>query len=565
MADRMNDPTNDPTSGGNSDETSDSTHLWESPASVEGLWPDSDVVVPSSVVVADPEPIAIEPNAVESIAIDPTVSDPTVTHAAVPDSGAPAAIPSQASYLSDDDRWRPRSENSRSPQSTWTPMRDASNAVSSLGAFDRAVDSPMDSWSPGRLGAGSGSGSAWEPTAAVDPSPTTNTSTASSASEGPRKQSWAKPALVGGIVGALISGAASTGAFIATRQSSTRVASSSATVPVAVGGSTASATLPQVTFADGTRAGNMVKAAYQVVSPSVVSIDTKGIDTSGFRGLQPAEGSGSGIVISEDGLVLTNAHVVRGATSITVRFSDRSEKPAILVGSSTENDVALVRVQDVTGLQAAQLGSSASLEVGDDVVAVGNALALDGGPTVTTGIISALDRDISDQDVSLEGLIQTDAAINPGNSGGPLVNAAGQVVGMNTAIIQNSNNIGFAIAIDRIKPLIDEIKTGTGQFAPKTFLGVSTQTVNAEVQAAYGLVTGTGAIVVGVQPGSPAENAGLESGDVIVKFDGVAVSSSEQLQKAVRDKKPQDKAVIEWQRGDQKRTATVVLGQTRQS
>ena len=565
MADRMNDPTNDPTSGGNSDETSHSTDVWESLASVEERWPDSDVVVPSSVVVPDPEPITIEPHAVEPIASDPTVSDPTVTHAAVPDSGAPAAIPSQTSHLSDDDRWRPRSENSPGPQSTWTPMRDASDAVSSLGAFDRAVDSPTDSWSPARLDAGSGSGSAWEPTAAVDPSPTTNTSTTSSAGEGSRKQSWAKPALVGGIVGALISGVASTGAFIATRDSSTRVTSSSATVPVAVGGSTSSATLPQVTFADGTRAGNMVKAAYQVVSPSVVSIDTKGIDASGFRGLQPAEGSGSGIVISEDGLVLTNAHVVRGATSITVRFSDRSEKPAILVGSSTENDVALVRVQDVTGLQAAQLGSSASLEVGDDVVAVGNALALDGGPTVTTGIVSALDRDISDQDVSLEGLIQTDAAINPGNSGGPLVNAAGQVVGMNTAIIQNSNNIGFAIAIDRIKPLIDEIKTGTGQFAPKTFLGVSTQTVNAEVQAAYGLASGTGAIVVGVQAGSPAENAGLETGDVIVKFDGVAVSSSEQLQKAVRAKKPQDKTVIEWQRGDQKRTATVVLGQTRQS
>ena len=309
----------------------------------------------------------------------------------------------------------------------------------------------------------------------------------------------------------------------------------------------------------------MVKAAYEAVAPAVVSIETKGIDTSGFRGLQPAEGSGSGIVISDDGLVLTNAHVVRGATSITVRFSDRTEKSAVLVGSSVENDVALVRVQGATGLSAAQLGSSASLQVGDDVVAVGNALALDGGPTVTAGIVSALGRDISDQDVSLEGLIQTDAAINPGNSGGPLVNAAGQVVGMNTAIIQNSNNIGFAIAIDRIKPLIDEIKSGTGQFAPKTFLGVSTQTVDAEVQAAYGLSVSAGAIVVGVQAGSPAENAGLEAGDVIVKFDGASVASSEQLQKTVRAKKPEDQVVIEWKRGDQTRTATIVLGQTRQS
>ncbi len=378
-----------------------------------------------------------------------------------------------------------------------------------------------------------------------------------------RKQSWAKPALVGGLVGALLSGVASTGAFIATRDSAARTTVTSSPTPVGV--STPTSAIPEVSFADGVRDPNAIKAAFQSVAPAVVSIDTKGIDTSGFRGLQPAEGSGSGIVISEDGLVLTNAHVVRGATSITVRFSDRSEKPALLVGSSTDNDVALIRVQGVTGLRAAQLGSSAALEVGDSVVAVGNALALDGGPTVTAGIISALGRDISDQDVSLEGLIQTDAAINPGNSGGPLVNAAGQVVGMNTAIIQNSNNIGFAIAIDRIKPLIDDIKSGTGQFAPKTFLGVSTQTVDADVQTAYGLSVNAGAIVVGVQTGSPAENAGLEAGDVIVKFDGAAVISSEQLQKTVRGKKPQDQVVIEWKRGNQTRTATVVLGQTRQS
>jgi serine protease Do len=213
-------------------------------------------------------------------------------------------------------------------------------------------------------------------------------------------------------------------------------------------------------------------------------------------------------------------------------------------------------------LKAARLGKSSALQIGDQVVAIGNALALEGGPTVTSGIVSALDRDISDQDVSLEGLIQTDAAINPGNSGGPLVNLRGEVVGMNTAIIQNTNNIGFAIAIDRIKPLVEDIKSGKGESTkPKTFLGVTTQTVDTQIRDAYGLATDQGAIVVGVSSGSPAENAGLEPGDVIVKFDGVIVTDNEQLQKAVRAKKANDQVVIEWKRGPQSKTATAVLGQ----
>ena len=495
-------------------------------------------------------------------------SVPLVLQAAVPVS-APAAAPTS---LTEHDRWRPPTSQSSRPGSvlnSWTPMADTTAPWSTAAPAESAgfvsdptpaalwpdTTSAPDPTDPGTTGPGQSSASPLGSAASA--------AVPDKALKAGRKQSWAKPALVGGLVGALLSGVASTGAFIATRDSAARTTVTSSPTPVGV--STPASAIPEVSFADGVRDPNAIKAAFQSVAPAVVSIDTKGIDTSGFRGLQPAEGSGSGIVISEDGLVLTNAHVVRGATSITVRFSDRSEKPALLVGSSTDNDVALIRVQGVTGLRAAQLGSSAALEVGDSVVAVGNALALDGGPTVTAGIISALGRDISDQDVSLEGLIQTDAAINPGNSGGPLVNAAGQVVGMNTAIIQNSNNIGFAIAIDRIKPLIDDIKSGTGQFAPKTFLGVSTQTVDADVQTAYGLSVNAGAIVVGVQTGSPAENAGLEAGDVIVKFDGAAVISSEQLQKTVRGKKPQDQVVIEWKRGSQTRTATVVLGQTRQS
>jgi S1-C subfamily serine protease len=380
-----------------------------------------------------------------------------------------------------------------------------------------------------------------------------------------QKQKWAKPALVGGLVGALLSGAVSAGVVVATRSvtKTTPVAAPTtlivkASTPQTTGEVKSNAVTPSI----GGQ-GNVAKAAFQRVAPSVVAINTKGFDPSGLNGLQPSEGAGSGIVISSDGLVLTNAHVVRNTTSIKVTFSDKTVKDADLIGILPSNDVALVQVKGVSNIAAAELGSSAELQVGDQVVAVGNALALEGSPTVTAGIVSALNRDISDSDISLEGLIQTDAAINPGNSGGPLVNAAGQVIGMNTAILQNTNNIGFAIAIDRIMPLVAEMKSGGGQIKPRTFLGVTTQTVTGESQKLYGLTVSTGAIVVTTQTGSPAENAGLELGDVITKFDGVAITNNAELQKAVRAKKPKDQVEVEWVRGSEKKTATVTLGQSR--
>jgi S1-C subfamily serine protease len=392
--------------------------------------------------------------------------------------------------------------------------------------------------------------------------------------EGPRpvvttpvKQSWAKPALVGGLIGALLSGAVSTAAVLATRQERTEVAAPITTVqspastrPAA--SSSGEAVAPADTSPSIGASANTIKAAYEAVAPAVVSISTIGFESGAFS-LEPSEGAGSGIVVSPDGLVLTNSHVVTGTASIKVTFSDRSVKEAKLVGRSRSNDVALIRVQNVTNLPTATLGDSDALEVGDPVVAVGNALALEGGPTVTSGIISALDRDISDQDVSLSGLIQTDSAINPGNSGGPLVNMAGEVVGMNTAIIQNSNNIGFAIAMKEIKPLIEDLQNGGGDsMKPRTFIGVTTQTVDQAIQTQFDLAVDFGAIVVDVSAGSPAENAGLQPGDVIVRFDGKSVPTNDELGKLVRAKKPQDQVVVEWRRGQDRMTATVVLGQT---
>src|SRR5205814_2321677 len=164
--------------------------------------------------------------------------------------------------------------------------------------------------------------------------------------------------------------------------------------------------------------------------------------------------------------------------------------------------------------------------VGAGVVAIGNALALPGGPTVTKGIVSALDRTIAAQNERLEHMIQTDAAINPGNSGGPLVNASGEVIGMNTAVSGNAQNIGFAIAIDTIKPLLDELKRGT-------YLGVSTVTVDASVAQQLGLEADHGAYVREVQLGSPAEKVGLQNGDIVTSFAGQDIRTSEDLAAAV--------------------------------
>ncbi|MBI5089740.1 MAG: trypsin-like peptidase domain-containing protein [Actinobacteria bacterium] len=182
-----------------------------------------------------------------------------------------------------------------------------------------------------------------------------------------------------------------------------------------------------------------------------------------FRG--QSEGAGTGVVIdAEAGYVITNAHVVEGATSITVTVGDGQARAATLVASDTSHDIAVLQIDDTAGLVAAPLGSADAVAVGDPVVAIGNALALEGGMTVTQGIVSALDRTIETESGSLVGLIQTDAAISSGNSGGALVNASGEVIGINTAVAAsyagvNVSNIGFAISID------DAIEVASGLIA----------------------------------------------------------------------------------------------------
>jgi putative serine protease PepD len=202
------------------------------------------------------------------------------------------------------------------------------------------------------------------------------------------------------------------------------------------------------------------------VEPSVVSVQTQITQQQGPF-ISQGQGAGTGIVLTADGEILTNAHVVANATSITVNLpGDPTAHPATLIGSNPTADVALLKVTGVSGLTPAPIGQTSTLKVGDDVVAIGNALALDGGPTVTSGIVSALGRNIQTENGTLNNLIQTDAAISSGNSGGPLVNAYGQVVGLNTAAATsgggvNAENIGFAIPISMALSVVQQLRANT--------------------------------------------------------------------------------------------------------
>jgi len=300
------------------------------------------------------------------------------------------------------------------------------------------------------------------------------------------------------------------------------------------------------------------------VEPGVVSVRTQGFQQGAFF---PVSGAGTGMILTGDGEVLTNAHVVKGATSISVTlFHETQARPADVISADSAADVALVKIRNASNLPTVKLGDSDKLRVGDDVVAIGNALALPGGVTVTSGIVSALGRSIDDPSEQLSNLVQTDAAINPGNSGGPLVNADGEVIGMNTAVIQGTpsgdaiaQNIGFAIAANTFKQTLAQLRKG-GPAAASAFMGVSTATLTSDIKDRYGLSVDKGAIVTEVVPGSPAENGGLAPGDVITKFGGKDIASAEDVLGIVRDHKPGDKVPISWQRGDRQMTGTITLG-----
>lgn len=309
---------------------------------------------------------------------------------------------------------------------------------------------------------------------------------------------------------------------------------------------------PMVTAApaDPNKVGdtNVARAA-AVIAPSVVTIDAV---TSG------GGSTGTGIIISSTGEIVTNHHVIEGAKTVRVLLNGATEAAeAEVLASDPSNDLALVQLKNPgPGLVAATLADPAGISVGDPAVAVGYALDLDGGPSITAGIVSALNRSIEIDAGALDRLIQTDAAISSGNSGGPLINLRGEVIGVNTAVARSgfdtaANNIGFAIGVGEVKRVIEQLRAEAGgEPRRQGYLGISLSDRNDG---------GTGAVVAEVESGSPADKAGLRTGDIILQIGDQTITGQNALIAIIRDFSPGEEIEISIERDGERQELKAVL------
>ena len=297
--------------------------------------------------------------------------------------------------------------------------------------------------------------------------------------------------------------------------------------------------------------------AVRALGPSVVQISADTAVISLYNQIVPQTGVGSGIIIDKLGNILTNNHVVEGADLVTVTLNDGRSYPATLVGSDNITDLAVIKIS-AAKLIPAKFGRSADLQVGEDVIAVGHALGLKGGPTVSKGVVSALERTIqTDAQRAMVDLIQTDASINPGNSGGPLANSKGEVIGINTAIIDDSNGIGFAINIDDAHVVVDQIlASGT---VLRGFLGITPFNVTDSIREQINLPVADGVIIASVVTGFPAEKSGLQREDVIVMLNEVSIENAGDLSKFLLDNPPGSEVQVRFYRNGELQTMVIVL------
>ncbi|RLC91864.1 MAG: hypothetical protein DRI39_09515 [Chloroflexi bacterium] len=295
------------------------------------------------------------------------------------------------------------------------------------------------------------------------------------------------------------------------------------------------------------------------VAPAVVSIVTESVSYNFFYQAIPQTGAGTGVIVSPDGYIVTNNHVVEDAQKVTVTLSDGRVFEATSITTDPQTDLAVVRI-DAGDLPYLHFLSDSLEQLNelDPVVAVGNALALPGGPTWTAGVVSNLGRSIElETGVVLYDLIQTDAAINHGNSGGPLVNMAGQVVGINVAIASGAENIGFAISTDTAIPVIADL-IAEGQVR-RPYLGVSMLTVTPVVRARYNLAVDSGVLIYAVYRGTPADDAGLQPYDVVTSIGGQEVGSAEEMRLVIHGYQVGDEVEIVYFRGSEQRATTATL------
>jgi S1-C subfamily serine protease len=335
---------------------------------------------------------------------------------------------------------------------------------------------------------------------------------------------------------------AGVGAALAHRTSPTTAPSSFAVLP------------PSSSTANGNGNGDAASIA-ALVTPGVVDVNT----TLGF---QNGAAAGTGMVITSSGEVLTNNHVVDGATKVTVQIAGTGPTyTAKVLGTDAADDVALLQIEGASGLKTVKLGDSSRVAVGNQVVAIGNALGLPGPPSVTEGSITGVDQSITASDAgganseNLTGLLQMDAPLRPGDSGGPLVNTSSQVIGMDTAAAggrrsTSGSSVAFAIPINSAMAVAHEIEaghaTGTIHIGPAALLGVEIETASANGSGGTGGGTATGAVVEGVTPNTPAQSAGLTAGDTITSMDGKSITSASDLTQVISSHHPGDSVKVTW-------------------
>ena len=350
----------------------------------------------------------------------------------------------------------------------------------------------------------------------------------------PRYPSRWPAAIGGGLVSAVVVSAALLGTGLAGNNDQPATTAPATTTPVSISASDGKA--------------DIARAVYAAASPSVASVRTQ-------------DGSGTGFLVDSNGTIVTNAHVVGTSKQVQVRFDDKGDyHDAQVLSVDASTDLAAIKIDasDAQGIRPLQLADSDGVQVGDSAIAIGYPLGLD--RTATAGIISGLERQIeSPNGFSIDKVIQTDAPVNPGNSGGPLLNAKGQVIGVNSQIAtaagggEGNVGIAFAIPANTVKKVLPDLENGT---APQhAYLGLQTQATQ----------NGTGAQIAETTAGGPSEKAGLKAGDIVKKVDGQAISSPDDVAQSISDKSPGDKVTVTVDRNGHEESVDVTLGQRPES
>ena len=283
---------------------------------------------------------------------------------------------------------------------------------------------------------------------------------------------------------------------------------------------------------------DLVINAVEKVSKSVVNIASVRMVQDQLLRVFPIEGVGSGIVVNQRGYILTNNHVVDKAHNLKITLRDGNVFNGVVIGTDKVSDLAVVRVDSKDALPSVQFGNSDELRIGQIVIAIGNPFGLVGGPTVTAGIVSALNRNLEFESGILE-LIQTDAAINPGNSGGPLANTNGEIIGINTAKMPYAQGIGFAVPINAARTIMNDL-IENGRVTNRPWIGIATMKITRQLSQYYGLPADEGALITKVELYSPADNAGLRKGDIIESIDGKRINDPSQISSNIRKKSVND-------------------------